>query len=145
MARFPDRLVGRRARSGLPVSENKRPGRHRCPQAEAQACPPDAHGDRALAVIPWPLRSVGGGAPEMPLQSLPVSRAQGGGIFPQKGMASGAEVFRPGRAFRGMMAPPGAWGCRSGPWKTPKSNSFLAPIGSRVRDASSMGRFRKGG
>lgn len=96
MARFPDRLVGRRARSGLPVSENKRPGRHRCPQAEAQACPPDAHGDRALAVIPWPLRSVGGGAPEMPLQSLPVSRAQGGGIFPQKGMASGAEVFRRG-------------------------------------------------
>lgn len=83
------------------MSESRRPGRHRRPQAAAQASPPDAHGDRALAVIPWPLRSVGGGAPEMPPQSLPVLRAQGGGIFPHEGTASGAEVFRPGRAFRG--------------------------------------------
>lgn len=82
------------------MSESESPGRHRCPQAEARA-PPDAHKELALAVIPWPLRSVGGGAPETPPQSLPALRAQGGGIFPRAGLASGAEVFRPGRAFRG--------------------------------------------
>lgn len=140
---LPRPAGGAGVRSARPGSESERPGRHRGPQAEAQASPPTRAEVAHWLSFRGPSERWVAGPPRCRRgASLCCAlRAEASSL---EGTASARRSSGPA-ALSGGDGASGAWGCRSGPWKTPESSRSLAPLASRVRDASSVGRFCEGG